>query len=216
LPSEEIKNRALWFQDFRDKCKAYLAKHGIDYDKFTMVSHDGYIGFISEWILSQYLHNEFHEVIKNGVSWEEGFDLRRIEEIIEKNSLDKTDIKYVKDYFYDNWDLMVSTQSATYKCDIKTALTAKDPQLNWNFLYPVIQAEKTGKDLMILIYYIYEGDDFHNLTGEVLIGATTYALIKKCHIIKKGEISRFGTKSQIDNYITELSRDYSELNNFIH
>ncbi|MFA6428197.1 MAG: hypothetical protein WCW02_01485 [Candidatus Buchananbacteria bacterium] len=216
LPPEDIKNKAIWFQKFRNECKAYLAKHGIDYDKFTIVEHDGYIGFISEWVLSQYIRDEFHDAIKECSPWEDKFDLKRIERIIEKNSMDEGDVAYVKEYFYDSWDLMVATKEVAYRCDIKTALTKKEPQLNWNFLYPIIQAEKSGKDLMILIYYIYEGDDFHNLTGEVLIGATTYDAIKKCPVLKKGDTSKFGTKSQADNYVTELSRDYSELSKFIH
>lgn len=216
LPPEDIKKKALWFQEFRKKCKIYLAEHGIDYDKFTVVEHDSYVGFISEWILGQYLQDKFKDVLKECSAWEDKYNLKRIEEIIENGSKIKEDILYVKEYFYDSWDMMVVTKSDTYKCDIKTALTKKEPELTWNFLYPVIQAEKAGKDLMILIYYIYEGNDFHNLTGEVLIGATTYDVIKKCPVLRSGMKSRFGTLSQTDNYVTELSRDYSELSEFIH
>lgn len=216
IPPEDVKKKAMWFQGFRGECKEYLAKHGVDYDKFTVVSHDGYLGFISEWVFSQYLNDKFGGVIEKCLKWEENFDLEKIKKIIKKDSKDTEDISYVKKYFYDTWDLLITTKTATYKCDVKTALTKKEPQSSWNFLYPIIQAKKAGKDLMVLIYYIYRGKDFHDLTGEVLIGATTYDLIKKCKVLKKGDVSKFGTKSQTDNYVTELSRDYYELSKFIY
>jgi hypothetical protein len=214
-PPQSVKDRALWFQEFRNRCKAYLTKNGINYDKFTIVSHDSYIGHISEWVLFQYIQKEFDGVLKKLTSWEDNFDLKKIENIVNSSSATKDDLIYVKEYFYDDWDIAVETNKGIYKCDIKTALTKLEPQTNWNFLYPIIQAQKSGKDLMILAYYIYQGDDFHNLTNEVLIGATTYELIQKCSVLKKGEISKFGTESQTDNYITELSRDYFDLSKFI-
>src|ERR1039458_8645873 len=99
LPPEETMKKALWFQEFRNKCKDYLAKHGINYDKFTVVEHDGYIGFISEWVLSQYLRDEFRDVIKECSAWDDNFDLKRIEEIIKEDSKAEEDISYVKEYF---------------------------------------------------------------------------------------------------------------------
>lgn len=215
IPPQTIKDKALWFQDFRTKCKAYLAEKNLDYDKFTIVAHDSYIGHISEWIISEYLKKEFGTIFKSLQTWEDSFDLARVEKIISQNSDDENDKLYVKKYFYDEWDICISTEKGTYKCDIKTALTKKEPQANWNFFYPIVQAEKKGKDLMILIYYIYEGESYYNLKDEVLIGAITYDLIRKCKIIKKGEISRFGTTSQTDNYITELSSDYHDLSDFL-
>lgn len=211
---KEVKKAAESFENFRGRCKTYLAKNGADYDKFTVVSHDSYIGYISEWLIREYVQKEFSTSLKECRTWEEGFDIGRIEKIITEGSSAKNDIDYVKEYFYDEWDLFVSTNKGSFKCDVKTALTKKEPKENWNFLYPVVQAEKEGKDLMILVYYVYTEDDFHDLAKEVLIGAITYELIKNCEIIKKGEVSRFGTTSQTDNYITELARDYRDLGTF--
>ena len=39
LPPEDIKKKALWFQKFRNECKAYLAKHGINLPSSVTLSY---------------------------------------------------------------------------------------------------------------------------------------------------------------------------------
>ena len=101
--------------------------------------------------------------------------------------------------------------------DVKTALTQKEPSPRWNFMYPVIQANKIGKDYMLLTYYVVQDvKEVESLKKVIIVGYISEDIIKKCNIIKRGQKTRFGTKSQIDNYETELSVHYKEIDNLIH
>ena len=83
-------------------------------------------------------------------------------------------------------------------------------------MYPVLQANKPGKDIMILVYYVVNDlKDLSSLKDLVLIGCCEPYKLKKCKIVKAGERTRLGTVSQIDNYITELSTDFSKLEEYL-
>jgi len=219
---EEIKitltakdyDKAQEFSDFRELCKKYLSKVGKNWDKFTVVSHDSFIGYITENAIIKYL-KEIYKTISIE-TWEEQFDMEKIKQIVGKGLTDDESIALVTSYFYDSWDIKIESQKFKVLSDVKTALTAKEPSSRWNFLYPVVQAEKGGKDIMILVYYVVAStNDLRSFSKLVLVGAITPERIKKCKIIRAGERTVFGTTSQIDNYITELSRDYSPLSDFI-
>lgn len=53
----ELLVKADEFSKFRENCKNYLTRVGMNYDKFTMVKHDSIIGYISEYIVAQYLRD---------------------------------------------------------------------------------------------------------------------------------------------------------------
>jgi hypothetical protein len=74
--------------------------------------------------------------------WNSSFDFIKLKNIININSEKKEDIDYVKTYFYDKWDLKIIYKSKEVYVDIKTALTKLEPKSSWNFMYPVIQANK--------------------------------------------------------------------------
>jgi hypothetical protein len=206
--------RAESFSKFREQCKNYLSSVGKNWDKFTIVSHDSFIGYITENAIKKYIESKFNGA--KVVTWEEQFDLKLIIKIISEKKTDEASIELVRNYFYDSWDLMINGEKVRILSDVKTALTKKEPSLSWNFLYPVVQAEKAGKDIMILVYYVVSDlKDLHSFTKLVLVGAITPETIKKCKIIRAGEKTIFGTTSQIDNYITELNRDYYPLEKFI-
>ena len=96
-------------------------------------------------------------------------------------------------------------------------VTIHEPNDNWNFLYPVIQASKEGKDLMILVYYVVNTiKDLRTFSKLIIVGAITPEIIKTCDIIKAGEKTKFGTISQIDNYITKLNKNYKPIESFIN
>ena len=213
LDSKDFE-RAESFSKFREQCKNYLSSVGKNWDKFTIVSHDSFIGYITEKAIKKYIESKFNDA--KVVSWEEQFDMKLIIKIISEKKTDETSIELVRNYFYDSWDLMINGEKVRILSDVKTALTKKEPSLSWNFLYPVVQAEKIGKDIMILVYYVVNDlKDLHSFIKLVLVGAITPETIKKCKIIYAGEKTIFGTTSQIDNYITELSKDYLPLELFI-
>ena len=206
--------RAESFSKFREQCKNYLSSVGKNWDKFTIVSHDSFIGYITENAIKKYIESKFKGA--KVVTWEEQFDLKLIIKIISEKKTDEASIELVRNYFYDSWDLKINGEKVRILSDVKTALTKKEPSLSWNFLYPVVQAEKAGKDIMILVYYVVRDlKDLHSFTKLVLVGAITPDIIKKCKIIRAGEKTIFGTTSQIDNYITELNRDYLPLEKYI-
>lgn len=207
---------AYGFEKLRDSCKKYLSKNELNFDKFTIVSHDSFIGYITEHLVKDYIIKNYSSIGIDITSWEECFDIVKIRNIVTNNLDDEESKNYVRDYFYDSWDLKISFKNIIVKIDVKTALTSKNPSIRWNFMYPVIQANKDGKDCMVLSYYVVDSvKDIESLNKLVIVGYTTRKLINKCRIIKKGEKTRFGTISQIDNYETELSVHYKSIDKMI-
>ena len=210
----EIKNelfdRARNFEKFRSDCKEYLSKAKMNFDKFTVVSHDSFIGYITEYYVKKYLIETYNNI--EVTSWEDSTNIRMIIEIVKNSDFSDESKNIVREYFYDKWDLSINNHKGKVLTDVKTALTKKIPNKRWNFLYPIIQANKPGKDIMILVYYIVSDiKDLTSLKELVIVGYTNYSTIKKCKIIKQGEKTQFGTISQIDNYITNLASDYNNI-----
>jgi len=206
--------KAKKFEQFRLNCKEYLDKVNMNWDKFTMVSHDSYIGYITEYAISKHIHSIRPDIKIE--TWESLFDMKKIISIIERSDFSETSQLLVKNYFYDKWDLKINGIGVSLSSDVKTALTKLTPSSNWNFMYPVLQANKPGKDIMILVYYVVNDlKDLSSLKDLVLIGCCEPYKLKKCKIVKAGERTRFGTVSQIDNYITELSTDFSKLEEYL-
>jgi len=207
---------AYGFEELRNNCKLYLSKHDLNFDKFTVVSHDSFIGYISEYFLKEYIINTYNAKGITVATWEDNYDIAKIRNILKSESKQINNIDYIRSYFYDKYDLKISNGDSSILVDIKTALTKLEPKLNWNFLYPVIQAHKPGKDHMVLAYYVVdEIKDIESLKKLVVIGYISEETIKKCNIIKAGTLTRFGTKSQIDNYETELSTHYRNIDKMI-
>ena len=203
------------FSTFRENCKVYLTSVNKNWDKFTVVSHDSFIGYLTEMAIKQHLLAKYPEIKIE--SWEDQFDMKALIKIIKENKTDAESIDLVVKYFYDKWDLKILNNSIKILSDVKTALTEKEPNDNWNFLYPVIQASKEGKDLMILVYYVVNTiKDLRTFSKLILVGAITPEIIKTCDIIKAGEKTKFGTISQIDNYITKLNKNYKPIESFIN
>lgn len=212
--SKRLINRANNFSTFRAECKAYLENNGIFRDKFTITKNDSLLGYITEELIANYLRNRFKGKICVS-KWQDQFDMDYIRSIIHHGSNSRDDIDLICSYFYDSFDLYVSTPSLnvfiSIKIDVKTAITKKDPQGNWEFMYPVVQANKLGKDLAILVYFVV--DDVNapfSLNKLVLAGYMKEEDITRCTIIKKGELTSHKTPSQIDNYVTYV-RDYHDI-----
>ncbi|MCD8097755.1 MAG: hypothetical protein LUE31_06950, partial [Lachnospiraceae bacterium] len=112
---------------------------------------------------------------------------------------------YNRPYFYDEWDLKITEKKSgeSVFVDVKTAETEKSPQHYWNFLYPVIQNQRSGKDYVVLCYY-YKTAQFPRI---ILAGYIPEAEIAQKPVLKAGTRIRFGTLNQIDNYETRLT-DY--------
>ncbi len=208
--SKTLIAKAYAFTFLRARCKKYLADKKMEYDKFSSVLHDSFTGYISEFYVKKILGELFKNSNIKIQTWDEQYDLKKINSILSKNSAEAKDIRYIKNYFYDSYDLALIKDEKQIYIDVKTAFTSLQPKSKWNFLYPVVQAHKKGKDIMILVYYVVEDlTSPESLKELVLAGFITENTIKNCYIIKKGQKTKFGTLSHIDNYVTELSKDYS-------
>lgn len=214
--SSELINAAHGFEQLRNDSKNYLSQFDLNFDKFTVVAHDSFIGYITEHFLQEYLSSSFAAEGIEVNNWESMFDISRIRGILKTNSKADADIQYVRSWFYDHWDLEIIKANSILFIDIKTALTQKEPILNWDFMYPVVQAHKPGKDYMILSYYVADNsNDIESLQKLVIVGYTSEEMIRNCKVIKAGTFTRFGTKSQIDNYETELAVHYESIDKLI-
>lgn len=212
--SSDLIIAAHGFEQLRNNCKNYLSKFELNFDKFTVVPHDSFIGYITEYFLRGYINSRYSAGSVN--TWESRFDISRVINILKVNSKANEDVQYVRSYFYDQWDLEITRAGACLLIDIKTALTQREPKLSWDFMYPVLQAHKPGKNYMILSYYVVDNvKDIESLKKLVIIGYTSEELIKTCKVIKAGTLTRFGTKSQIDNYETELAVHYQDIDKLI-
>lgn len=206
------------FQEFRNRCKQYLENHGILRDKFTTTDYDALLGYLSEYYIANYLRDRFKGQISVS-TWKDQFDISHIKSIVNCDSGLPEDINLVCSYFYDSFDLYIATPTTSFfvnlKVDVKTAITEKEPKPNWEFLYPVVQANKEGKDLALLVYYVAENDDDpKTLKGITIIGYLEESEITRCETIQKGEKTRHGTLSLTENYITYL-RDYKDIEVFL-
>jgi len=204
---QELFNKAQKFSDFRIKCKQYLRKNGKEYDKFTVVEHDSSVGYISESLITDYLKSNYKDI--EVYTWENMYDMRRIIDIVKSDSSLEDDINYVTEYFYDRYDLHIKYKRKEFFIDVKSALTKKMPSNSWTFLYPVVQAHKEGKSGMILAYCIVTNlKIIESMNSFVLVGFVPQKKVRECKKYLRGQITRFKTVNQIDNYETLLSRHY--------
>lgn len=215
---DDLYKYALNFQEFRNRCKSYLENHGILRDKFTTTEYDALLGYLSEYYIANYLRDRFKGQISVS-TWKDQFDIGHIKSIVSSNSDKPEDINLVCSYFYDSFDLFIATPAASFfvnlKIDVKTAITEREPSLSWDFLYPVVQANKGGKDLALLVYYIADNDDDPKTLNAIkIVGFMEESEITQCEIIHKNERTKHGTLSQTENYITYL-RDYKDIEEFL-
>lgn len=207
--SQNLLAKAKAFSDFRKACKTWLEAHRLCFDKFSIRAHDSFIGYVSEYLVCDYLQRIYPDAALQ--NWEEAFDLDLIKGIIQKQVADTEAAQYVCDYFYDRWDLAITLNDQTIYADVKTAATQKEPGAGWDFLYPVIQAEKSGKDIAILAYYITNSPIIEDFRQVSIVGFVEEATIRQCPIRRKGERTGHNTESQIDNYETIIGRHYKPL-----
>ncbi|WP_026399569.1 hypothetical protein [Acholeplasma equifetale] len=208
--TKELQQAAVNFENFRADCKNYLRRVGLCYDKFTVVAHDSYVGFITEIYIRELIEWKFGDRGFITRTWSDNFDLDEINRIVYSNDYSEKSSQLVAEYFYDPYDIEIINGNRRVFIDVKTALTKLTPSLSWDFMYPVVQANKDGKDYMVLVYFITnDGKAYSELKQIDIIGFTNETSIRKCNVIKKGSYTRFGTQSLTDNYETSLSRDYS-------
>lgn len=214
ITDEKLLEKAKNFSNFREKCKKYLTKVNMNFDKFTIVDHDSFIGYLSEHVIRNYLKDRLPEPDFKVFSWEEYCNIREIYHAVTNNDFTKAQL--VKEYFYDKFDICIETPNRKLNIDVKTALTQLEPKMSWDFLYPIIQAQKEGKDITILAYCIYQAPNKYLIKIVDVIGYCDNDMISKCDIIKAGERTKHNTISQVDNYETLLYRDYKDLDDLIN
>lgn len=211
--SQGLCSRANNFSEFRTRCKEYLAKNGVDHDKFTITPFDSFLGYVSEEIIANYLRNKYRGRVCVS-KWQDQFDMELVRSIVKSGRNSKEDIDLISRYFYDSFDLYVSTPILQIfidlTIDVKTAITQKNPQNNWEFLYPVVQAEKLGKDIAMLVYYIVDNkEDLSTLKEIAFVGFLRENEITCCEKINAGEKTIHKTQSLTDNYITYVGNYHS-------
>jgi hypothetical protein len=206
---QDLLEKAKAFSAFRKACKTWLAAHRLCFDKFTIREHDSFIGYIAEHKVCQYLSQLFPDAALE--LWDEAFDLKLINSIIRGQLVDAESARYVCDYFYDRWDIAITLNEQTICADVKTAATKNSPKPEWDFLYPVVQARKEGKDVAILAYYITNSEAIEDFKQLSVVGFVDEASIRKCSIRQKGTHTIHKTESQIDNYETIVGKHYRPL-----
>lgn len=208
----ELEQEAERISNFRSRMKAYLTRFGACYDKFTVTENDTLLGHVSETAVSNYLLENYGDKIEVR-RWADSFDLNRIESAVEHNNGATEEVEYVKRYFYDKYDLEIVEKKSgkTIFVDVKTAETSKEPQLTWDFLYPVVQNQREGKDCVVLCYYY----KIANLKKIILVGYISEEEISRKHILRAGSRTKFGTLNQIDNYETKVT-DYQRLSTMLN
>ena len=206
----ELIKAANDFSDFRERVKHYLQIHGRAYDKFTVTNNDSFLGFVSEYIIRNYMIERYSKYGIYCERWEDKFDIIKINKIVDNNLSDMDSLNYVEEYFYDRFDLIIGAGDKQVYIDVKSAITQKEPTENWNFLYPIVQNNISGKDYIVLGYYVTNSIDRNDFREFVLCGCYYENDLRNCEIQKKGTYTRYQTKSQIDNYITEV-KDYKDI-----
>ena len=208
----ELEQEAKRISNFRSRMKAYLTRFGACYDKFTVTENDTLLGHVSETAVSNYLLENYGDKIEVR-RWADSFDLNRIESAVDHNNGATEEVEYVKQYFYDKYDLEIVEKKSgkTIFVDVKTAETSKEPQPTWDFLYPVVQNQREGKDCVVLCYYYKIAD----LKKIILVGYISEEEISRKHILRAGSRTRFGTLNQIDNYETKVT-DYQRLSRMLN
>lgn len=214
-PSETEYQQARLFSSFRSKCKNLLSQSNRMWDKFSVVEHDSFIGYLAELYLADYIQRTFPEWKLH--PWSADFDHFRLMAILSTAHPSAEDLDYLKGYFFDRYDFMLQhPDGRSLRIDVKTACTIRQPQSSWSFLYPCVQIGQEGKDLMALAYCIV--DDVQRparLHRLVIAGACTPAELSLCERIPAGQRTRHGTLSQIDNYLTELGQHYQPLKHWL-
>lgn len=205
--SSGLEQKAKAVSVFRSKTKDYLARFGACYDKFTITENDTFLGFVSETAITNYLVERYGEKI-DVKHWADSFDMKRIINAVNTNNGSPKEVNYVKEYFYDAYDLEIIEKKSrkSILVDVKTAETSKQPQPTWDFLYPVVQNERRGKDCVVLCYYC-KTNQFNDI---ILVGYIREDEISNKPILAAGTRTKFGTINQIDNYETKIA-DYNEL-----
>jgi hypothetical protein len=208
--SAELIEEAERVSELRKKMKAYLAKFGGCYDKFTITENDSKLGYISETAVVEYLRGRYGDRLEIK-RWSDNFDMDKIKAAVENN--DGSESEYVREYFYDEYDMKIIEKKSkkSILVDVKTAETRKKPMEYWDFLYPVVQNQRSGKDCVVLCYYYMSAEG----NKVILVGYMSEEEISKKEILKAGEITKFGTVNQIDNYETKV-KDYQELHKMLN
>ena len=207
----ELERLAYNVSVFRKEMKDYLSAFGECYDKFTITEKDTFLGYVSETAIIDYLDRKYGDII-NIHRWSDRFDLGRIRYAVKNHLNDYQEIEYVRNYFYDKYDLEIVEKRTgrSINIDVKTAETSKQPQSTWYFLYPVVQNNRAGKDCVILCYY-YKRENSKRI---ILIGYITEDEISQKKILRAGTKTEFGTINQIDNFETKVT-DYKPLSQML-
>lgn len=214
-----LLDNAKFFSDYREKCKRFLAQHGAGYDKFTVTENDSLSGYISEEIVRDYIDKKLN--VKSVVTWHQNFDFDIIDSILNKNNsnlseINQDEIRYIKEYFYDKYDLKLTTKNDTeIMLDVKTAVTPREPKDNWSFLLPVIQIDKAIYQYTILTYCITKPNSYNleDLEKFNIFGMISTDFVRTCNQLLKGTLTGHGTKNQIDNYETKLYNYEKKISN---
>ena len=103
------------YGNFRADVKKFLFENKAGFDKFTVTEDDAILGYISEHMMANWFYKQNCHVEMWGNNWDEN----TISDIINSGNPNTRDIEYVRNWFYDKYDLLVNGE----KWDIKTAVT---------------------------------------------------------------------------------------------
>lgn len=204
--TKEDYEKAKMFADLKVLCFNFLGRYSRlqkNVTNFTNneVDHDYYIRFIATFAFKKQLSKDKHTIVS---TWEDAFDIVKVISILCDNLPSEEDIAYIYSYFCSQYHVKIKNGEKEMVLDIKTALTKLEPKINWNFLFSARKAE-TRENTTALLYCV--GNKL-NIRSVVFSGVISYNTVRQCPVLKKGQVTRFGTVNKIDNYVTTLSKDY--------
>jgi hypothetical protein len=95
--NKELYEKAHRFVEFRSKCKNYLKEVGKDFDKFTIVEHDAFVGYITEFLIAEYLNKRYDFLSVS--TWEYNHNIREIIKIVDSKDYSEQNVKLVIKHF---------------------------------------------------------------------------------------------------------------------
>ena len=204
--TKEDCQQAKILSDLQVLCFNFLNIHGGAYKNTTgfmpyEMATDYHIWCVATTALKKQLSTNKKVIVK---TWTDGFDLLKVVNIIKNKSCKNEDINYIHNYFCSNYHIKIRNNAGEKTYDIRTAFTKLKPHASWHFLFP-LKKTKVRKNDTMLLYCIGNKNCINDI---IFSGIVLYNTIKSCPVLKKGQVTSFGTTCKIDNYVTTLCKHY--------
>ena len=202
LTKEDYQQAELSSESYKT-CTNFLKKHNNFYGGHTNfvnkgIGHDYYIWCIAINALKKHILTKHNIKIE---MWEDEFNIEKIVNIINKITPAEEDIAYVHKYVCNKYHIKIADKAY----DIRTLLTKYNPTTGWDFMFSANKTDMRKNDVVLLFCI---GTKKH-INKIVFIGTILNSVIRQCPILKKGQLTKAGVVSRINNYLTTLGKHYT-------